>query len=122
MGDSTQTYLPVTIEDPTLVENPVIGIGKFILHQNYPNPFNPTTTINYEIARDSHVKLILFNLLGQRIKTLVDAFEHAGVKSIEWDGMNDANEQVAAGVYIYRLEIQNKSIRNVALKKCILAK
>ena len=68
------------------------------LEQNYPNPFNPSTTIHYSIARPSHVRLDLFNLLGERLSTLVDGERGAGSYSVQFDGA-----RMASGVYVYRL-------------------
>jgi len=73
----------------------------FALHQNYPNPFNPATTIKYELPKDCLVKIHVFNILGQKVRTLVDARQEAGYKSILWNGLNDAGNQVASGTYIY---------------------
>lgn len=76
----------------------------FHLAQNYPNPFNPSTMIQYEIPQAAHVRLAIYNLLGERVRTLVDAKESAGLKHITWDGRNDRGERVSSGVYLYQLE------------------
>ena len=75
----------------------------FRLLQNYPNPFNPSTVINYELAHPSHVKIDVFNVLGQHVKTLVDAFEY-GSGRVVWNGTDDHNRGVAAGLYIYSMK------------------
>ena len=75
----------------------------FELGQNYPNPFNPTTMIPYELAAAGYVRLEVFNLLGQRVVTLVDGEQAAGRYTAQWDARNAAGQGVAAGVYIYRL-------------------
>lgn len=77
---------------------------KFRLNQNYPNPFNPATTINYRLPKSAQVELTIFNLLGQKVKTLVKAFQTAGEKSVVWDGTNAAGEQVGSGIYFYHLQ------------------
>ena len=76
---------------------------QFALRQNYPNPFNPTTNIGYDLPQRAHVKLVIYNLLGKKIRTLIDANETAGAKRVVWEGLNDAGERVASGVYVYRL-------------------
>jgi len=76
----------------------------FSLEQNYPNPFNPTTTIKYDLPKDSKVVLSIYNLLGQEIRTLVNGTETAGRKAVVWNGKNDAGKTVGSGVYVYRLE------------------
>ncbi len=74
------------------------------LYQNYPNPFNPATTIRYELPGPSRVTLTIFNILGQKVKTLISGMEDAGVHHVQWDGRNDQGLGVATGVYFYRLE------------------
>ena len=75
----------------------------FALGQNYPNPFNPSTIIPYQLPAATHVRLEVFNLLGQRIATLVDAERAAGTHTAQWDGTDAAGRAVGAGVYIYQL-------------------
>jgi hypothetical protein len=76
----------------------------FALAQNYPNPFNPETQISYSLPQDAHVVLTIFNIMGQKVKTLVDELQDAGYKSIHWDGKNDNGSQVASGIYFYRIQ------------------
>ena len=75
----------------------------FALGQNYPNPFNPSTIIPYQLPTTAHVRLEVFNLLGQRLATLVDAERSAGMHTAQWDATDVAGRAVGAGVYIYRL-------------------
>ena len=75
----------------------------FALGQNYPNPFNPSTIIPYQIPTSTHVRLEVFNVLGQRLATLVDGVQSAGMQTAQWDGTDEAGRAVGAGVYIYRL-------------------
>ncbi|MDZ7367205.1 MAG: CHRD domain-containing protein [candidate division KSB1 bacterium] len=77
---------------------------QFALLANYPNPFNPATTIRYDLPRNVHVKLAIYDLLGKKVRTLVDAEEAAGFKHITWDGASDAGVRVVSGVYLYRVE------------------
>jgi hypothetical protein len=72
---------------------------RYTLRQNYPNPFNPSTTMNYELPKSSHVMLRVYNTLGQEVTTLVDATEEPGYKSVEWNAAG-----VTSGVYFYRLK------------------
>ena len=81
----------------------------FALGQNYPNPFNPSTIIPYQLPSATHVRLEVFNLLGQRIATLVDAERAAGAHTAQWDGTDAAGRAVGAGVYIYRLLIDGQA-------------
>lgn len=75
----------------------------YLLQQNYPNPFNPTTIIRYELATVSEVKLAVYNVLGQKIKTLVNERQSAGAYLTKWDGADDRGEPVANGVYVLQL-------------------
>ena len=77
-----------------------VGFG---LGQNYPNPFNPGTVIPYKLASEGYVRLEVFNLLGQRVATLVDGVQAAGAHTVVWDARDGSGHGVAAGVYIYRL-------------------
>lgn len=76
----------------------------FVLFQNYPNPFNPSTTIAYQLPKDSQVKVEIYNVQGQRIRTLVDSRQAAGLHSIQWHGIDGRGQEVSSGVYFYRLE------------------
>jgi len=75
----------------------------FALLPNYPNPFNPETSIDYELPTVSNVKLSIYNLQGQRVRTLVNRAQPAGRYQVTWDGTDDNGVQVASGVYFYRL-------------------
>jgi Cu/Zn superoxide dismutase len=75
----------------------------FDLAQNYPNPFNPETSITYLLASAGKVRITIYNLLGQKIRDLVDATQQAGTYRALWDGRNDRGISVPSGVYIYRM-------------------
>jgi len=69
------------------------------LHGNYPNPFNPSTTLDYSVQKKSHVSLVVYDLLGRKVKTLINAPHHAGHHAVVWDGTDVNGNQVGAGVY-----------------------
>ena len=75
----------------------------FELSQNYPNPFNPETTIGFTIPKSEHVTLDIFNINGQKVRTLVDEVKPAGQYSVRWNATSNSGERVASGVYLYRL-------------------
>jgi len=77
---------------------------EFSLSQSYPNPFNPTCVIAYALPTDCQVKLVVYNLLGQRVKVLVDEHQDAGYKSVTWNGRDDHGKELASGIYFYRIE------------------
>ncbi len=82
----------------------------FALSQNYPNPFNPSTVIAYSLPRVTEIQLLVYNILGQRVRSLFEGRKEAGVYSVIWDGLNDRGEAVAAGLYFVRLESQANNI------------
>jgi len=75
----------------------------YALKQNYPNPFNPTTTINYSISKNENIKLIIYNVLGQEVKTLVNRNQPAGSYMVIWDGTSDTGFQVSTGIYFCKM-------------------
>ena len=91
---------------------------KFALNQNYPNPFNPATTISYQLPESGKVRLDVYNLKGQLVKTLIDGTQVSGMHSIVWNGTDTKNRSVASGVYLYRLS----SLNNVQTKRMLLMK
>ncbi len=74
----------------------------FALEQNYPNPFNPATQIRFQIPLAARVQLVVYNLVGQQVRTLVDEKLDAGYYALTWDGRNDVGQPVGSGVYYYR--------------------
>jgi len=85
----------------------------YALNQNYPNPFNPSTEISFDLPAASHVELTVFNVLGQRVKTLVDADMEAGTHTVTWDA-----SPYSSGVYFYRVSAKDFSMT----KKMLLLK
>ncbi len=77
---------------------------EYFLKQNYPNPFNPRTQISFEIPIGSHATITVYNILGQKVTTLVDKEMSAGRYVVGWDGVSNSGTQVASGVYFYKLE------------------
>ncbi len=93
-------YIGVDIADDQKLPN------TFTLHQNYPNPFNPHTTIQFELAPGSHqVKLVIYDVAGKLVRTLVDHVQHGGSYPVVWNGRNNTGKPVASGIYIYRLYV-----------------
>ena len=87
------------------IENENIGLVKgFALYPNYPNPFNPETRIRFQLPHQSGVELVVYDMLGQRVKTLVMEIMDAGLHQVTWDGLNYDGNEVASGMYIYRIK------------------
>ncbi len=99
------------------VDTPLLPTD-FSLEQNYPNPFNPTTTINFVLGSDQIISLDVYNLQGQKVKTLAEGLLPAHRYSIQWNGRNEAGIKVPSGVYIYSLRNGNQMLS----KKMILVK
>ena len=113
-GNRDAWLLKIGPETTHLIKNDQETVkDRFDLHQNYPNPFNPTTTIEFDLPKTSNVTLKIFNILGEEVTTLVSDRLSAGSYSYEWDANN-----LASGVYLYRLETQGF----VETKKMILMK
>ena len=81
-----------------------ISPDQFTLSQNHPNPFNPVCEIKYALPTDCRVILTIYNLLGQRVRVLVDGYQSAGYKSVKWDGKDDRGQETASSVYFYRIK------------------
>ena len=98
----------------TTIELPI----KFTLYQSYPNPFNPITTIHYDLPNDGFVNIVIYDMLGREVNTLVQEFQTAGFKSVQWDGSNSMGRPVSAGVYLYQIQAGEF----VQIKKMVLLK
>lgn len=116
-GDKSQLRLTQALmSTATAGEVLVAGVdaelpGTFMLSQNYPNPFNPTTTIQFYVAGNgqSQVNLDIYNILGQKVKSLIDGPMGAGEHEVEWDATANSGQRVATGVYLYRLAVGSES-------------
>jgi len=96
----------------------VMSVSKNMLYSNYPNPFNPSTTILFDIARDTHVSIEIFNIKGQKVKEMVSGSYSAGRHSVVWNGDDTAGRAVGSGVYFYRMTTDGySSVRNMLLLK-----
>lgn len=84
-------------DDPSLPD-------QFALQQNYPNPFNPTTEIAFSLPVAADTRLVIYNIYGQQVASLLDTQLPAGNHTVQWDGRNSSRQDVASGVYFYRLE------------------
>ncbi len=99
-----------------ITPNPVGSIQKFELLPNYPNPFNPSTTISYRVPHNAHVTITIFNVLGQKVRTLVNQVQAAGEYTVQWDGKDDLGRNMSSGLYLYTLKAGKfHSIRKMLL-------
>ena len=88
------------------------------LGENYPNPFNPSTTISFSLQEREHVEITVYNVLGQRVKTLCSEVKEPGRYSLTWDGLNDNSISTASGIYFYKM----KTSSYLNIKKMMLIK
>jgi hypothetical protein len=108
-------YGPVTDVDDDI---PPKVPRTFTVSQNYPNPFNPSTVIEYNLPYRSMVNVTVLNVLGQRVATLVSDRQTAGPHQVTWDGRNSGGDEVASGIYFYRITFDNSA----RTKKMVLMK
>ena len=94
----------VEIDIPYNLDRNINIPDEFDLHNNYPNPFNPNTTIRYTVPYRSFVKIEVFNILGQRVKTLVNSLQDPGVHQVSFVSSN-----LSSGIYYYRMEARTLS-------------
>ena len=117
--DREETIIPVTLEITTSAEDDEFSLKASALTGNYPNPFNQTTNISFNIGKQGHVKIDVYNASGQKVRTLVDADKAPDTYNITWDGKDDSGQDAATGVYFYKLKHGG---RYTSTKKMILMK
>jgi len=112
---NAETIVPLILQDDKgnrwdfsvkICANSTLPLMNF-LENNFPNPFNPSTTINYYLKDNVHTKLVIYNTLGQKVRTLVDEQKAAGFYSVKWDGKNENGQMVSSGVYFYKFKAGN---------------
>jgi len=106
-----------TLSSPLAIDKFDIPI-KYSLSQAYPNPFNPVTTLRYDLPEQANVNIIIYDLLGREVRTLVNSTQDAGFKSVIWNATNDYGKPVSAGVYLYQI----RAGEFVQTKKMVLLK
>jgi len=101
--DGFGTYLIGTLKSGSVADQEGATPGAYELHQNVPNPFNAETLISFSLPEPSHARLEIYNILGQKIVTLLDDNLGAGAHRVHWDGRNSSGNEVSSGIYFYRL-------------------
>ncbi|MCC6963509.1 MAG: VCBS repeat-containing protein [candidate division Zixibacteria bacterium] len=115
---------PLTATDCVLIisgnggSNEIVNESSAAILANYPNPFNPTTQISFALPKPAEVNLTIYNILGEKVVTLTEGARVAGVHSVTWDGRDSRGNNVASGVYFYRLDAGEFS----ATKKMLMMK
>ena len=98
-------FVPDTV---TSVNDKVNLPGSFYLYGNYPNPFNPSTTISFFIPANDNVEIIIYDILGIKVKSLLNERLNSGAHNISWNGKNDYGNQLTSGIYLYRIKYKDK--------------
>jgi len=102
-GGISASVSVIVTQTTGIQESPVSGTYSDRLEQCQPNPFNPATLVQYSISRDSHVRLAIFNIHGQLVRTLVDEWQGRNAYRLVWDGKDNDGRLVASGIYISSL-------------------
>lgn len=113
-NDSTNIYSDITDSEGLFTINSITDVSNrnklpddYIVLSNYPNPFNPSTIIYFELTKPEKVEIIIYDILGRKVKTLYNNFHSSGIDQIIWDGTNNFNYPVSAGVYLCRLKTKD---------------
>jgi hypothetical protein len=94
----------ITVEVAALIAPEDLLPESFGLRQNYPNPFNPDTRIAFDLPKSVNVRIDIFNVLGQKVSTLINEYKEAGTHQVTWNGTSESGGSVASGMYFYRIE------------------
>ncbi|KAA3631349.1 MAG: T9SS C-terminal target domain-containing protein [Calditrichaeota bacterium] len=103
-GPGIYAAFTTDVNTGVVISNTNVLPTTYTLSQNYPNPFNPETKVEFALPSKSDVKLVIHNVLGQTVKTLVDSELPAGNHAVYWDGSDESGHKVASGVYLYRFK------------------
>ena len=119
-GDFSDVPLVTMVEfnEGNIPAGRIIRPFRFALDQNFPNPFNPLTTIRYSLPQQGHVRLAIYNTIGQQVRTLVDTDMEAGAYLVSWDGRDGLGRSVGSGIYLYRLT----AAQGVLTRRMVLVK
>ncbi|HSP86859.1 MAG TPA: FlgD immunoglobulin-like domain containing protein, partial [Ignavibacteriaceae bacterium] len=124
VGYPNLTGLAFLPSGPNSVDENISEIpDQFILNQNYPNPFNPSTSIEFALPIPSDVQLVVYNLLGETVITLLNNNLSSGYHKIEWNSNDKSGNKVSSGIYFYELRAKGNNGENYSqFKKMILLK
>ena len=116
-GEFTQISIPM-FEIVDVDENEIVSAHNDFNLMNYPNPFNPETTISFSIQSDINVELSIFNIKGQKIKTLINEQMQKGKHNAIWSGVDENNKPVSSGIYLYKIKAgKQESVNRMLLLK-----
>jgi hypothetical protein len=108
--------------EPVSVKQTAILAETFDLQQNYPNPFNAETQITYRLPEPSEVTLEIYNMLGNKVRTLISSKQSGGIYNVPWNAMDDYGRKVASGIYMYRIHVVGRTKIYTENRKMLLLK
>jgi flagellar hook assembly protein FlgD len=117
-GESEPTNLVSVLIDVQTSVDEVINIQTTKMNNLYPNPFNPATNLSYQLAKDDFVTIVIYDIKGKKIKTLVEGYQTSGEYQIHWEGTKDDQSKAASGIYFFRMISGNYN----STRKAILLK
>ena len=117
-SDNSELTVQIGVGVEVAIDESGLTPFEFALHQNYPNPFNPETNIQFDVAENSDVNVSIFNIMGQKVATLVNGNMDAGIYHIKWNGLSDKGIALPSGMYFYKM----KSSEYQSVKKLVLVK
>ena len=117
-SDNAELTVQIGVGVEVAIDESGLTPFEFALHQNYPNPFNPETNIQFDVAENSDVNVSIFNIMGQKVATLVNGNMDAGIYHIKWNGLSDKGIALPSGMYFYKM----KSSEYQSVKKLVLVK
>ena len=116
-GDTLTFEIPIVVQVVSTEPEHFIP-EEFSLRQNYPNPFNPVTTLRYDLPEQTHVNITVYDMLGRKVRTILNQQQDPGYKSLIWDATNDYGKPVSAGMYLYQIQAGEY----ISTKKMVLLK
>jgi hypothetical protein len=105
-----QGYSAIKLGEQEEPEDETPAITKPMLHRNYPNPFNPTTNISFSLPKEDDIELTIYNIKGQKVKTLYSGIAEEGKHSMVWEGKDTNGKSVSSGIYFYKLKTESKEL------------
>ena len=122
--DGQDTTASTEIRTITIDARPVLSTDElampevFALHQNYPNPFNPSTRIKYDLPEAQNVQIMIYDIMGRKVRTLINEYQDIGYRTIRWDATDDFGRAVSAGMYVYTIHAGDyRQVKKMVLLK-----
>ena len=109
-GDLFMAVSEIDLGEVLANDDVLLGPDSYTLNQNYPNPFNPSTDISFDAGVSGEISLVIYDILGNKVKTLVSGFMTPGNYVVSWDGTDNNGNNVSSGIYVYTLITSGQTI------------